>query len=56
MRALRREINLVRRRIAPYRAQILRSRFGPFLRRHIKGLATARATYGRAFERRARSC
>jgi hypothetical protein len=43
---LRREINRVRRRIAPYRTQVLRSRFGPTLRRHAKELKQARKTYG----------
>jgi hypothetical protein len=42
------QIALIRRRIAPFRGQVLRSRYGPALRRHIRTLARARALYGKA--------
>ncbi len=48
VRMLRSEIGKVRRRIAPFREQVLRSRYGPALRRHVRTLASARATYGQA--------
>lgn len=42
---LRRAVQRVRRRIAPYRTQVLRSRFGPALRRHVQTLERAGKTY-----------
>ncbi|MBM4133256.1 MAG: hypothetical protein FJ245_05735 [Nitrospira sp.] len=47
VRALAAEIALVARRIARHRAAVMRSRYGPFLRRHLRELERARATYGR---------
>jgi len=47
VRILKAEIGKVRRRIAPFRGQVLRSRYGPALRRHIRTLARARALYGK---------
>lgn len=46
VRALDRENRLVRRAIEPYRAAVLRSRFGPVLRRHRQELDEARQRYG----------
>jgi HEXXH motif-containing protein len=46
VRTLAREIATVRRRIAPFRERVLRSRYGPALRRHVRTLAHARALYG----------
>jgi HEXXH motif-containing protein len=36
----------VERKIAPYRKAVLRSKFGPALRRHVEELRKARQTYG----------
>ncbi|MGH7166134.1 MAG: aKG-HExxH-type peptide beta-hydroxylase [Nitrospiraceae bacterium] len=47
VRLLEREIAWVRRRIAPWRDAVMRSRYGPMLRRHIHRLEQARTTYGR---------
>ncbi len=47
VQALRRDINRVARRIAPFRNQVLRSKYGPALRRHIQALEEARKMYGR---------
>ena len=52
VRALRREISDVSRRMGPVRHAVLRSRFGAALRRHLGMLARARATYGLAGRRR----
>jgi len=49
--SLRREIERVGKRIAPYEASVLRSRYGLALRRHIRTLEAARVTYGRALAR-----
>lgn len=48
VRLLEREIARVRRRLAPWRNVVMRSRYGPALRRHIHTLEQARTTYGRA--------
>jgi hypothetical protein len=50
VRLLKSEISKVRRSIEPFRAPVLRSRYGPALRRHIRTLARARALYGKALE------
>jgi HEXXH motif-containing protein len=47
VQTLKREISKVGRQIASYRSAVLRSRYGPALRRHIRTLKRARATYGR---------
>lgn len=47
VRALDVGIAAVRRRIAPWRSSIMRSRYGPLLRRHVRELERARAIYGR---------
>ncbi len=46
VRTLTHEIASVRRRIALFRSQVLHSRYGPALRRHIRTLEQAYATYG----------
>lgn len=46
VKALAGRIALVRRRSEAFRSQVLRSRYGPALRRHIRTLEQARATYG----------
>ena len=51
VRTLKNEIGKVSRRIAPFRAAVLRSRFGPALRRHMQNLERARASYGRLPDR-----
>jgi HEXXH motif-containing protein len=43
---LKQELAKVKNRIAPYEATVLRSRYGPDLKRHRKELAEARNTYG----------
>jgi HEXXH motif-containing protein len=43
---LKQELAKVTPRIAPYEATVLRSRYGPDLKRHRKELAEARNTYG----------
>jgi HEXXH motif-containing protein len=48
VRELARQIARVRRRIAPFRDQVLRSRYGPALRQHVRTLARARTLYGKA--------
>jgi len=48
VRLLEREIARVRRSLAPWRNAVMRSRYGPALRRHIHKLEQARTTYGRA--------
>jgi hypothetical protein len=50
VRILKGEIRKVHRRIAPYRDQVLRSRHGPALRRHVRTLSRARATYGPRYD------
>ncbi|MBM4122677.1 MAG: hypothetical protein FJ249_08805 [Nitrospira sp.] len=50
VRILQSEIGKVRRRVVPFRQTVLRSRYGPALRRHIRTLARARALYGKALE------
>jgi len=50
VRILQSEIGKVRRRVVPFRQAVLRSRYGPALRRHIRTLARARVLYGRALE------
>lgn len=46
VRALAGRLASVRRRSTSFRHQVLRSRYGPALRRHIHTLEQARATYG----------
>jgi HEXXH motif-containing protein len=46
VRQLDQELSRVRTRIAPFETVVLRSRYGPQLRRHRRTLARARATYG----------
>jgi hypothetical protein len=46
--ALKREIEKVGKRIAPFEQAVLRSKHGAELKRHRKELATARGTYGPA--------
>lgn len=48
VRALALQIAAVKRRSAAFRPSVLRSSFGPALRRHERGLAEARRTYGQA--------
>ncbi len=48
VRLLQREIVWVRRRLAPWRNRVMRSRYGPALQRHLDELERARRTYGRA--------
>jgi HEXXH motif-containing protein len=47
VRQLEREIARVRRRVVPWRNMVMRSRYGPALRRHFHELERARRTYGR---------
>ncbi|MFM8552898.1 MAG: aKG-HExxH-type peptide beta-hydroxylase [Nitrospiraceae bacterium] len=47
VRALDAEIGKVARRIERHRATVMRSRYGALLRRHVRELEQARATYGR---------
>jgi HEXXH motif-containing protein len=47
VRILKRQIGHVRRRMAPFRETVLRSRFGASLRRHIRTLERAWVSYGR---------
>lgn len=47
VRALAAEIAKVARRIVRHRAAVMRSRYGSLLRRHVRELERARATYGR---------
>ena len=47
VRALAAEIAKIARRIARHRASVMRSRYGPLLRRHLRELEQARARYGR---------
>ena len=51
VRTLKNEIGKVRRRIAPFRAAVLRSRLGPALRQHVQELERARTSYGRLPDR-----
>ena len=44
--ALKREIDKVGKRIAPFERAVLRSKHGAELKRHRKDLAAARETYG----------
>lgn len=44
--SLKREIDKVANRIAPFEAMVLKSRYGRELKRHLKELAEARRTYG----------
>jgi hypothetical protein len=44
--SLKGETERVGKRIAPYEAAVLRSRYGPEFRRHRQELAAARQTYG----------
>ncbi len=48
VRLLEGEIARVHRRVTPWRNAVLRSRYGPALRRHLHTLEQARTTYGRA--------
>jgi hypothetical protein len=43
---LREAVERVWQSIAPYEKEIMRSKFGPSLRRHVKQLRQARHTYG----------
>ena len=44
--SLRRELERVRKKIAPFEKILLHSRYGPELRQHRQALASARRTYG----------
>ena len=46
VKQLAQALTKVERKIAPYREKVLRSKFGPSLRRHVKELQHARQTYG----------
>jgi hypothetical protein len=46
VRQMEKVIAEVEDRLAPYRGDVLRSRFGPALRRHVEQLKKARRTYG----------
>jgi hypothetical protein len=46
VRQMEKVIAEVEDRLAPHRGDVLRSRFGPALRRHVEQLKKARMTYG----------